>query len=312
MANDEGTKPKASFDVSVGKEIDAALGDVLRGLLKKPAKEAGDLLADSIGILGDRVRRKRQMNAQLGLEETRAQLEAKGVELTDITPPEEEDLHIVVEGMSLAGDDKLRDLWSGLLATALDPDSESSVERPFTSAIASLSPADARIMTYAAFVTKNNREIQSDARKAAGVAEKPWLTFGESDRIEKARLAMDERLGEFWEAVTKMESDFDLQKIAGRKDWAENLTRLGIIQAKSNEYRPSSGSPSIDGRSGDIRDLLSIFKFFERRVQETETLALEGLKIRYLAKSESQKRRITLGLEFTGFGEKLCTACGLL
>ena len=58
MESDGGEKPKTSIGVSVGKEIDAALGDVIRGLLKRPAEEAGTLLAEGIGILGDRVKRK--------------------------------------------------------------------------------------------------------------------------------------------------------------------------------------------------------------------------------------------------------------
>lgn len=70
MAEEE-EKGGSSLKISLGKEIDAALGDVIRGLLKKPAEEAGNLIADGIGILGDRVRQKREINAQLGMEEVR-------------------------------------------------------------------------------------------------------------------------------------------------------------------------------------------------------------------------------------------------
>lgn len=82
----------------MGKEIDAAIGDVLRGLLNKPAAEVGSLMADGIGILGDRIRKKRLLNAQNGLEQTSELLKAKNVLLKDVTPPSEEDFHVLLEG----------------------------------------------------------------------------------------------------------------------------------------------------------------------------------------------------------------------
>jgi hypothetical protein len=312
MTGNEGHDSKTSSNVSLGKEIDAALGDVIRGLLKKPAEEAGSLLADGIGILGDRVRRKRHLNAQLGLEDTRAMLETKGVQLLNITPPDEEDLQVLLDGMSLAGDEKLRKLWSGLLASTLDPDGVFPVERPFTSAIASLSPADARIMEYAAFVTQNNKSIELDARKAAGVETKQWLTVGDADRVEKERLAMGERLRVYLATASQMESDFDLLEIVGREGWSDNLVRLGIICAIAEEYSPATRAPNIRRREVEGRDLAELLEFIERRIGEAESLALEGLKIRYLAKRDEQKQWIKLGVGFTRFGEKFCVACGVL
>lgn len=312
MPSDEGEKSKARVNLSVGKKIDEALGDVIRGLLKKPAEEAGNLMADGIGILGDRVRRKRLLNAQIGLEETRAILEGKDIELKDITPPSEEDLQILLDGMSLSADDRIRKLWSGLLASALDPDEARSIERPFTSAISSLSPADARVIEYVAFVTKNDRSIRNDARKAAGVENKGWLTQGDADRIEKERRAMSERLEKFMEVTSQMEADFDLVGISSQPDWSDNLTRLGIIRPRPDEYSPTTRSPSIRGMDIDGRDVAEIIKFVEERISEAEGLALEGLEIRFLSKRYEQDQRIDLGIELTRFGEKLCQACGLM
>ena len=80
MTDDNDPKTKG-INISVGKEIDAALGDVIRGLLKGPSEAAGDLVADGIGILGDRVKRKRELNAKLGMEKVREVLDAEGVDL---------------------------------------------------------------------------------------------------------------------------------------------------------------------------------------------------------------------------------------
>ena len=144
MTSDGSDGPKTSIDASVGKETDAALGDVIRGLLQKPSEAVGDLVADGIGILGDWVRRKRELNAKLGMEEVRRRLDADGVDMKDITPPKEEELHLLMNGMSLADDQNVRDMWAGLFAKALEPNSETVAERPFISVLDSLSPLDAK------------------------------------------------------------------------------------------------------------------------------------------------------------------------
>lgn len=310
MENDQKGEVGTSMSVNVGKGVDAALGDVVRGLLKKPAEEAGNLLADGIGILGDRVRRKRLHNTQRGLEETRTMLEAKDVELKNITPPFEEELHVVLEGMSLSGDDHVRKLWSGLLASALTPESYQRIDRPITSAIAALTPADAKVIEFAAFVTKENRAIQRDAELSAGVEGKSLKTFGDWDRVEKARAAMGERLVAFIERVIQMEKDFDLQTVTASPDWSDNLERLGVIKAKPESYNTATSPPSIH-TDADGRDVKVILDYVERRIEEAEGLALEGIEIGFLYRVDQQKKRVELGVGFTRFGEKLCKACGL-
>lgn len=313
MANDDnGQKPKISVNVAIGKEIDAALGDVIRGLLVKPSTEVGNLLADSIGILGDKVRMKRNTNAQLGLETTREFLEAKDVELKDITPPSEEDLYVVLDGMSVSGDDEIRKLWSGLLAMELDPHEVNRIERPITSAISSLSPADARVIQYAAFVIKNELSIRNDAMKSAGLENERNWTVGDARRLGEERRAMGARLEEFMGEASRMEANFDLEGITARTDWEDNLVRLGIIQPKPEEYNPST--PRFSGFRGEVDDgkFDAIVEHLEKRVQEAEGLALQGLEIGFLFKRDEQEQRVILGFEFTRFGKKLCNACGLL
>lgn len=312
MAGDTKDEGGASLNVSVSKEIDAALGDVIRGLLKKPAEEAGNLLADGIGILGDRVRRKRLLNIHLGLENTRTILKAKSVELKDITPPSEEELHVVLDGMSVSGDEHVRKLWSGLLASALSPEGNQNIDRPISSAIASLSPADAMVIEFAAFVTKENRAIQQDAERAAGVESKRFKTYGDISRVKEAREAMGERLTVFIEHAAQMEKEFELPKVSAQPDWSDNLARLGIIRPRPDEYSPASSPPSIRGIEVDGRDFSEIIKYVESRIDEAEGLALEGLEIEFLSRLDPQEHRIWLGFELTRFGEKLCNACSLL
>lgn len=116
-------KSRNPFIVSIGKEIDAALGDIVRALFKRPSEEVGNLVANGIGILGDRVKKKREINARLGMEEVRKRLEGGGVDMKDITPPKEEELHLLMNGMSLSDDEYVREMWAGLFAKALEPNS---------------------------------------------------------------------------------------------------------------------------------------------------------------------------------------------
>ena len=312
MASDDGQMPKKSLSISLGKEIDAALGDAIRGLLVKPSTELGNLMADGIGIFADRVRRKREANTQIGLEAVRGELEARGVQLKDITPPSEEDLYVVLDGMSVTSDDQIRKLWSGLLALALDPSETNRIERPFTSAISSLSPADARVIEYAAFVMKNETLIRNDAMKAAGLENERNWTVGDARRVEEARQAMGDRLAEYMEAASSMEKSFDLMGISALTDWSDNLLRLGIIQPKPEEYSPQT--PRFVGFRGEAGDgkFEAIIEHLENRVQDAEGLALEGLKIGFLFKRDDKAQRIVLGFEFSSFGKKLCKACGIV
>lgn len=311
MPSDDNQKPKAAFTLSVGKEIDSALADIIRGLLKRPSEELGNLMADGIGIISDRVRQKRLINAQMGLEQTRIVLEDRNVQLKDITPPSEEDVYIALEGMSVSNDENIRKLWSGLLANALDPSRNQGIDRPIASTISSLSPADACIIKYASFVNNQNRSIQLEARKAAGIEERAWLTVGEAKRIEDARIAMVGRIEDFMNSASQLETAFNLPGIAKEATWPDNLVRLGIIRSKSEEY--SSKVPTLRFR-GEREDgkFQAILEYLEKRFEESEALTLDGLQIEFLYRHDDSRRRVDIGFQFSRFGEQFCRACGLL
>ena len=310
MPNDDGQKPGGSLSISIGKEIDSALGDVIRGLLKRPSEELGGILADGIGILGDKVKRKRFLNAQFGLQETRDLLESRNVSLKDITPPSEEELYIVLEGMSISGDSQLRKLWAGLLGNSLDPNGRQSIQRPITSTISSLSPSDVRVIEYAAYVSKTNRQILKEARSKAGVEERAWLTVGEANRIEAARREMGARLLDYMSITSQMELDFDIVGIASQETWPDNMVRLGLIRPRPEDYSSSVRGFRFRGERDDGK-FEAVIEHLERRIEEAETLALGGLRIESLRKRNEEKLSVDLGFEFSRFGEIFCTACGI-
>lgn len=313
MERDDKNQGKSVLNITFGKETDSAFADVLRGLLKGPAEELGKLFTDVIGFsLSDRMRRKRLQNVQAGLSETKEILGANSIDLKDITPPREEELHVVLEGMSLSADDHIRKLWSGLLASALSDSQGNGIGRPITSTISSLSPADARIIEFAAYITKEHREFQKDARIAAGVEPRRVISLADSSRIEKAMEAMNERREETYERAVRLRESLSLVEIGAKDDWHQNLERLGLIVANPGSARRTVSPPSIRGRSVDMNDLANLANYAKSRAEEAETLAINGFDFEYIAKFDQIRKSVRLGLQFKPFGETFCKACGLL
>lgn len=313
MEGDDKNQAKAGVSVTIGKEIDAAFAEIVRGLFKGPAQELGNFLTDGIGfLLSDRMRKKRAQNLQLGLNETKELLDARSIDLTDVFPPSEEELYIVLEGMSLSGDECIRKLWAGLLAGALSDSDREGTGRPITSTISSLSPVDARIIAFAAYVIKAQTAFRNDAEMAAGVGTSHFRSLADSVRIEKAEESMTERLNEIYEYAATMKVEYGLDKVEAMPDWHHNLQRLGLISAKPDSYRSSVSPPSIRGRSIDASDLANLINYASKRADEAKTLAINGLDFDYIAKFSPASKGIRLGLEFKPFGHSFCKACGLL
>jgi hypothetical protein len=228
MASDGEGNPKGSINVSIGKQTDAALGDVIRGLLKRPSETIGDLVADGIGLLGDRVKHKRELNAKLALEEARRRLDADGVDMKDITPPKEEELYLLINGMSLAADTNVRNLLAGFFAKALQQTSDTGAERPYISILASLSPMDAKIIDLLAFILRTDAEFKSriknfttkDPRNPIQ-EEKDYISKINSENLEL-------RNKEILDIQNKAIEYGLFEEVPA--NWADNLIRQGIIQ----------------------------------------------------------------------------------
>jgi hypothetical protein len=160
---DESGDPKHSFNTNIemGKEIDRSLGEIITALLRPVATELGGILGDSVGLVADRIRQKRLKNTQIGLDEVRKKLNSANVDIDDISPIEEEDLHLIIEGLSLNNDEKVRNLWAGMFAEALNPNNNTIVQRTFISVLQSLSARDVRIVYFMASDIKFKNEMKS-------------------------------------------------------------------------------------------------------------------------------------------------------
>lgn len=309
MANEGGEGPKTSIDVSVGKEIDAALGDVIRGLLLKPAEAVGDLVADGLGILGDRVRRKRELNAKLGMEEVRRRLETDGVDMKDITPPKEEELHLLMNGMSLADDESIRKLWAGLFAKALEPKSETEAERPFISVLGSLSPVDAKIIDLLSFIQRVENQLQA---KSIKFSPRDFNNVTDEEKA-KAERAQNENLALRKAAISEIyrkAEEYSLSDEAA-PGWSDNLMRQGVIE-RTPIHRfghLSSFRPTIR----DEEELANALVQLDKTVREMEELSKrQASPPERLFSKHAFGPQLNLEVRLTAFGKRFASACGLI
>ncbi|PDS28296.1 hypothetical protein EFQ99_32615 [Rhizobium vallis] len=306
-SNDANSKPAVSVDVSIGKEIDRSLAEIITALLHPAAKVTGSLLADKIGIYADRVRRKREQNAQLGLSQVRANLDAAGVELEAITPPKEEELHMLMNGMSLADDENLRDLWAGPFTQVLDPKSAITAERPFISVLESLSPSDAKIIDFLASKRRTDAELKRLVRIALP-RDFQKATDEEREAVEEARRFNAETRRKAHRTLEDKAILYELHKLPN-SGWADNLLRQGVIERVPLPLR----MPALPNIANiNERNLLQVLNNLVQRFEILQQAEAQDAKLPGLLPKHSTENSFELPVMFTGFGTRLAQACGLL
>ena len=310
MATDNAGGPNTSVDVSIGKESDAALGDILRSLLVRPAEELGDLFANGIGILvGDWVKRKRELNATQGMKEVRNRLDADGVNMKNITPPKEEELHLLINGMSLTADKGIRDLWAGLFAKALDPNSEIETERPFVSVLESLSPLDAKIIDLLSFIQKTENELQANYNEFV-----PHnlmnATAEDQDQVARAQKEYAALQKEAVSKICEKAKEYNLLELEGTSGWSENLMRLGVIERTSPHG--FGQLPAFAPTIHDERDIANFLTGLYQKVSEMEKVSLlQAARPDRIFSQHKLGPQLNLEIQLTAFGKRFASACGV-
>lgn len=291
-----------------GKETDKSLADIMRAALYPGAEQFGLLLADTIGLAGDRIRQKRQQNVTLGMSETRQKLEAQQVEMKDITPPDEEELHMVIEGMSLAKTDELRNMWAGMLAKALDPASDTTIERPFVTTLESLSAQDVKVVDLMALIDRSFENLKFRQER---VNHKDWANPTESE-MEEAKAVGARNLQRRADVVAAIFEKSDSYGLSGTlaEGWTANLLRLGVVELaiEKADFQNPNGLAGMHKQFPD-KAFKALESYLEedvkrRHLQETEP---DFLVRRPKMSGPAMDRSVT----FTSFGRRFAHACGL-
>jgi len=266
--SDEKDPSTGSKKSVIGEHSDKALADIVKGLLLKPAETTGDLISDTIGILGDRIKSKRQINAQLGLEEVRKKLETNNSDIKDITPPAEEELHLLVNGLSLAGDDIIRDLWAGFFAKAIEPKSSYQAERPFIRILENLSKTDAVIIDFLAYAYDSNSKIQHEVEEFRKEISRSDGKY--EDHLDDLLKLRQKSADKFIQVLESKISENNLDQI-DNEHWDDNLVRLGLIERVSKHSFPKS---NISIRSGSAHEVNSAFSQMIRTIEGIKSEAI--------------------------------------
>ncbi len=122
-----------------GKSLGTAekVGGFFVKVFKEPTLEV-------VGIITDKLRFMRWKRTVVMVDEVNGILSARGVTTTRPVPPK---LALpILEESSLEEDETLQELWTNLLANAMDPNFETSIRTAYVGIIKELEPIDAKIL----------------------------------------------------------------------------------------------------------------------------------------------------------------------
>jgi hypothetical protein len=301
------SQDSGGLTVNLGKEIDRSIGEVLKALLLPPATELGGLLGDAVGLMGDRIKRKRSLNLQAGLGDVRTRLEIDHVNIANVTPPKEEELHLLLNGMSLSDDGDVRRLWVGLFAKAIEPDSGISAERPFIQILENLTPLDAKIIDFLALAHREDETLKDRRLQMLRPNVRTKVPPEEQETHAQARKSAIDDMRDTIERIEVKAKEYGLDALSS--GWADNLARLGVIE-RTPQKPPHISNPSF--RKIDERALVGIVDFLQKQIATVDQAVVRNAtKPKALYSRERSGFQIILEMNLTSFGNRFVKACGL-
>lgn len=290
----------------IGKEVGRSLAELVTALLKPGAVELGGLIGDSIGIVSDQIKRKRAANAAAAMLEVKQKLDNADVELEKLAPTSEEELYLLINGASLADDPSVRNLWSGLFAQSLDPNSPISAERPFIRVLESLTPLDARLIDFLAFAEQTeqslNQTIADHAPKGLD-----YNSAEGKDTLARFQIFRKEATEG---AISEIEKKAVQHGLCGpmQPGWVDNLFRQGVVQ------NPPIKLPHdrLRIQSLEQRDLVAALHNLHEQLEAMKRVsALDRSQPQEVFSKQVYSSQLRLHVCFTEFGRRLASACGL-
>ena len=179
----EGAKAVQEVAKTTGKAVDLvqAGGSYLAQML-------GTVPEDVVGLLGgDYLRQIRIRNwNQIG-EKTFRDFKDRGV--GEPRPLDAKHVVPLLEAASLESDETLQDLWAQLLANAMDPNSDVSLQRVLIDALGQFEPIDAVILDH--YATRDNPGFRTPAQVADSMNRRPNECAVSIQRLEVLRCLDD-------------------------------------------------------------------------------------------------------------------------
>ena len=121
----------------------------------------GDIPKDLLGYLvGDRVKAKRLERIAILWQRTREHLQDRGI--ADPEPPSLKYAIPILQAAADEDNEELQDLWSRLLAAAMDPKRRNAMRQSFIQAVKQMDPLDA--LVFKAIWTNGNQTWNTNGR----------------------------------------------------------------------------------------------------------------------------------------------------
>ena len=163
MTFTEGAKAAQEIAKTAGKALDAAQagGAYLARML-------GTVPEDVVGLLGgDLLRRYRIRNWYSISQKTFDKLGQRGVE--QIEPLNAKVIVPLLEAASNESDETLQEMWAELLANAMDPDHDVSLQHIFIDTLKQFEPIDARILSAYFEMGENKQKTPNNLAPVIGL-----------------------------------------------------------------------------------------------------------------------------------------------
>ena len=130
------------------------------------ARLLGTVLEDAVGLVGgDLLRQYRIRNWHRISQKTFDKLDQRGVE--QVEPLSAKVIVPLLEAASNESDETLQDMWASLLANAMDPDRDVSLQRVYIDTLKQFEPIDVRILS--AYLQAGGHQQQTPDYLAPGI-----------------------------------------------------------------------------------------------------------------------------------------------
>ena len=209
-------------------EMEAAAARVAERAMNTTLDGVGSLVGDVFGgLIGDGIKQWRNRNLVSSLVKTKHHFDRLGIRIEKAKALPMGELYAIFEGMSKQDDPQLSDMWAALLANAMNPSVDFTVDPSLPRVLQQLSGVDAIILKF-----------YNDA-----AAERE---MGESEKTSRSRINYGEEFANYRRFIQSRGGEIvELFGIEVASASISNLLRLGIFFVES-EFDDSSSLVDVD------------------------------------------------------------------
>lgn len=290
-----------------GEALDEAAAELMAKAFGAPATELGSLTGDLVGILGDQVRAWRHLNRVRIAKAVRARLESQNIAPEDIRALPMREVSGTLQSISEVDQPTIASLWAGLIAAAVNPESDVSIDRSLKSTIDMISERDAIIfsaMTNAKIIENGIKQYLKENFPTA----QEYAAMGSEKAAKVSNDNNTKAQNRFRPIFSWINEQIEIAEGYGAiSEGVSNLHRLGLIEYGPVEYIDEDLiARRVRGRMDSRADPIGLIK------QVVNEIDLPSQRRKHWERYAIQKGKDRLpifNIRATKFGRKLAEAC---